>query len=199
MTLQEIFAFLTFSMVAAITPGPSNIMVTATGAAVGFWRGLPCLLGACIGMASLMFSVALGLGQLLVYHKSIVPIMNWLGAAFLFWLSWKIATADVVGNIKDKKPVGFSDAALFQWINPKSWIVATGAIGAYFHSDSVGIIPRAGAFALLFFLAAIPSLLIWLLFGAFLERHFFFEPAAARTFNRAMGLLLAASTIFIIV
>lgn len=55
MTLQEILAFLTFSVVAAITPGPSNIMVTATGAAVGFWRGLPCLLGVCIGMASLMF------------------------------------------------------------------------------------------------------------------------------------------------
>lgn len=190
---------MTFSVVAAITSGPSNIMVTATGAAVGFWRGLPCLLGVCIGMASLISSVALGLGQLLVYHKSIVPLMNWLGAAFLFLLSWKIATADVVGNTKKKKVVSFSDAALFQWVNPKSWIIASGAIGAYFHSDSVGIILHAGAFALLFFLAAIPSLLIWLLFGALLERHLFLEPASSRVFNRAKGLLLAASTIFIVV
>lgn len=199
MTRQEILAFLTFSVVAAITPGPSNIMVTATGAAVGFWRGLPCLLGVSVGMASLIFSVALGLGQLLVAHKSILPLMNWLGALFLLWLSWKIATAEVVGDTKDKKAFGFYHAALFQWVNPKSWIVATGAIGAYFHSDSIGIIPYAGAFALLFFLAAVPSLLIWLLFGALLERHLFLQRSTARIFNRAMGLLLAASTILIIV
>ncbi len=198
MTLQEILAFLTFSVVAAITPGPSNIMVTATGAAVGFWRGLPCLLGVCIGMTSLMFFVALGLGQVLVTYKSILPILNGLGAIFLLWLSWKIATADVVDNIKEKRAFSFTDAALFQWINPKSWIVATGAIGAYFHSDSLDIILHASAFALLFFLAAVPSLLTWLLLGALLERHLFLQPATARLFNRTMGLLLAASTIFIL-
>ncbi len=117
MTLQDILAFLTFSVVAAITPGPSNIMVAATGATVGFWRGLPCLLGVCIGMASLMFSVALGLGQLLIMHKSILPLMNGLGVVFLLWLSWKMATADVVGDTKEKRAFSFSDAALFQWKN----------------------------------------------------------------------------------
>lgn len=198
MTLQEIAAFITFSVVAAITPGPSNIMVTATGAAVGFWRGLPCLLGVCIGMASLIFSVALGLGQILLDHKSIVPVMNWLGAAFLLWLSWKIATADPATKAEEKQAVGFIDAALFQWINPKSWIVSTGAIGAYFHSDSASVALYAAAFALLFLLAAMPSMLVWLLFGASLERYLA-KPATARIFNRAMGLLLAVSTVFILV
>lgn len=198
MTLQEIIPFLTFSIVAAITPGPSNIMVTAAGAAVGFWRGLPCLLGVCIGMASLVFSIALGLGQVLLHHKGIVPIMNWVGAAFLLWLSWKIATADPTIATKDKQAVGFFNAALFQWINPKSWIVSTGAIGAYFHSDSSSAILYSAAFASLFFVAAVPSMLIWLLFGASLER-FLAAPTTARMFNRGMGLLLAMSTLFILV
>jgi len=197
MTAEEIIAFMTFSIVAAITPGPSNIMVTATGAAVGFWRGLPCLLGVGIGMASLMFSVAIGLGQILLSHKSITLVMNWLGAAFLLWLSWKIATADTTATTKEKRAIGFLDAALFQWINQKSWIVSTGAIGAYLHSSSHGLGFQAAIFALLFFLAAVPSLLVWLLFGASLERYLS-DQATARIFNRIMGLLLAASTIFIL-
>lgn len=98
-------------------------------------------------MASLMFSVALGLGQLLIHHKSIVLLMNWMGAAFLLWLSWKIATVDVANDVKERKAVGSFDAALFKWINPKSWIVSAGAIGAYSHSDSAGIVLHAAAFA----------------------------------------------------
>lgn len=197
MTAEEITAFLTFSVVAAITPGPSNIMVTASGAAAGFWRGIPCLLGVAVGMALLMFSVALGLGQVLLSHKNIAPVMNWLGAAFLLWLSWKIATADTASAAKDKRAIGFLDAALFQWINPKSWIVSTGAIGAYLHSGSGSIGFQATLFALLFFLAAVPCLLVWLLFGASLEQHLS-NQTRARIFNRTMGLLLAASTIFIL-
>lgn len=99
------------------------------------------------GMASLVFSIALGLGQVLLHHKGIVPIMNLVGAAFLLWLSWKIATADPTIATKDKKAVGFVNAALFQWINPKSWIVSTGAIGAYFHSDSSNAVLYSAAFA----------------------------------------------------
>lgn len=197
MTIQEILAFLTFAVVAAITPGPSNIMVTATAAAVGFWRGLPCLLGVCIGMAALIFCVALGLGRLLSFHPSIVPLMNWVGAGFLLWLSWKIATADVVNDVQKRRVVGFSDAAFFQLINPKSWIVSMSAVGAYFNLDSVGIVLHAATYALLFFVAAIPSLLVWLLFGSFLERRLS-EPSTARAFNLAMGLLLAVSTICIL-
>jgi len=149
-------------------------------------------------MASLVFSVALGLGQVLLHYKSIVPIMNWVGAAFLLWLSWKIATADPTIDTNDRQAVGFVNAALFQWINPKSWIVSTGAIGAYFHSDSSSVILYSAVFASLFFVAIVPSTLVWLLFGASLER-LLAEPATARLFNRAMGFLLAISTLFILV
>ncbi len=55
MTLDQTLPFLIFSLVAAITPGPSNVMITATGSAAGIVRGLPCVLGSSVGMASLMF------------------------------------------------------------------------------------------------------------------------------------------------
>ena len=87
MTLEQTIAFLIFSLVAAITPGPSNVMITATGSAAGIARGLPCALGAAAGMASLLFTAALGLGQLFLGHPEILRAMNWCGAAFLLWLA----------------------------------------------------------------------------------------------------------------
>jgi hypothetical protein len=77
-TFQTI-PFLIFSLVAAITPGPSNVMITATGSAVGIARGLPCALGAAAGMALLLFTAALGLGQLILGHTDILRAMNWSG------------------------------------------------------------------------------------------------------------------------
>ena len=45
MTSEQAVAFLLFAVVAAGTPGPSNLLLTATGANVGVLRGVPCLLG----------------------------------------------------------------------------------------------------------------------------------------------------------
>ena len=68
MTLEQTLPFLIFSLVAAITPGPSNVMITATGSAAGIVRGLPCVVGAAAGMAALLFTAALGLGQVILGH-----------------------------------------------------------------------------------------------------------------------------------
>lgn len=66
MTLEQGLPFLIFSLVAAITPGPSNVMITATGSAAGIVRGLPCVVGAAAGMASLLFTAALALAASVV-------------------------------------------------------------------------------------------------------------------------------------
>jgi threonine/homoserine/homoserine lactone efflux protein len=191
---EQIAAFLTFSVVAAITPGPGNILLTATGAAVGIWRGIGCLFGISAGMASLMFAVALGLGSLILRYPLLLEIMKWAGGAFLLWLAWKIATAKVADQSEAPKPVGFLEAALLQWINPKAWVVTTGAVGTYFPADANGVFIQALALAGLFVAAALPSGLVWLGFGATMQR-FLSTPRAARAFNIAMALLLAASVV----
>ena len=113
MTLDQTLPFLIFSLVAAITPGPSNVMITATGSAAGIVRGLPCVVGAAAGMAALLFTAALGLGQLIIGHPEILRVMNWCGAAFLLWLAWKIANAGGAGEAGATQPVGFFGAAFF--------------------------------------------------------------------------------------
>src|SRR3982075_4274194 len=93
MTIEQAVAFIVFSAVAAGTPGPSNALLTATGANVGVVRGLPALFGVAAGMGLMMFVVAFGLGSVILDHPLILTAVKWCGAAVLLWLAWKIATA----------------------------------------------------------------------------------------------------------
>jgi threonine/homoserine/homoserine lactone efflux protein len=129
MSAEQVYAFVVFAFVAAATPGPSNVMLTATGASVGVARGLPALAG--VGMGSMMAVVAFGLGSVVLGSPTVLAALKWCGAAFLLWLSWKIATADTSGPSGGGRPVGLFGAALFQWVNPKGWLVSASAAGTY--------------------------------------------------------------------
>ena len=192
MTLEQGTAFFVFSVVAAVTPGPSNIMLTAAGAMAGVLRGIPCLLGVAAGMGLLVLSVAMGVGLLVLGHPAILRACNWLGAAFLLWLAWKMAMSGSSVASAGRKPVGFLGAALFQWINPKSWLVSSSAAGAYLQSDGDGAVLQSMAFAALFVAATLPSGFLWLAFGASMQRYLS-HTRAARIFNAVMAASLAAS------
>ena len=197
MTLEQTLPFLIFSLVAAITPGPSNVMITATGSAAGIVRGLPCVVGAAAGMAALLFTAALGLGQLIIGHPEILRVMNWCGAAFLLWLAWKIANAGRAGEAGSTRPVGLFGAAFFQWINPKGWLVAIGAAGTYLQPDTGSQLLQALVFAGLFFSVALPSGFVWLVLGAAMQ-GLLHDERSARIFNSVMALALAASVVMIL-
>jgi threonine/homoserine/homoserine lactone efflux protein len=196
MTLEQAGAFFLFSVAAAGTPGPSNALLTATGANVGVRRGLPCLLGISLGMGVMMFLVAFGLGSVILRHPLILEGVRWCGAAVLGWLAWKIATAGRGGGAAAGPPVGFVGGAAFQWINPKSWLVCASAAATFLDERAGSALGQSAAFGLTFVLASLPSCFPWLAFGAVLHR-FLRSERARRTFNRVMGALLAASVILI--
>ena len=197
MTPEQGLAFFVFSVVAAITPGPSNIMLTAAGASAGVIRGIPSLIGVAAGMGFLIFCVAMGLGQLVLGHAEAVKVLNWAGAAFLLWLAWKIATSGQTTQSAAKKPVGFIGAALFQWLNPKSWLVSASAAGTYLQAGADAPLLQSICLAALFVAAALPSGFAWLAFGATMQRHLQ-SARATRLFNRIMGASLAASVVLIL-
>ncbi|HZU01613.1 MAG TPA: LysE family translocator [Ktedonobacteraceae bacterium] len=197
MTAGQVINFLLFAVVAAITPGPSNLILTSTGANVGLLRGLPCLGGVVIGMGLMMFLVAFGLGNVVLASPWLVLILKWGGIGFLLWLSWKLATAGRSEATTEKEPLGFWGAAAFQWINPKSWLVSISAVSVYLHPAAGTAFTQAMGFGLLFMLAALPSCFIWLAFGASLQR-FLSTKRTARIFNVTMGVLLAAAVLLFI-
>jgi threonine/homoserine/homoserine lactone efflux protein len=197
MTPEQVVAFLLFAVVAAGTPGPSNLLLTATGAGVGVLRGLPALLGVSVGMGVMMFAVALGVGSAVVASPAVLRALNWVGAAFLLWLAWKIATAEGGDAVTAARPVGFTGAAAFQWVNPKSWLVCASAAGTYLHGGSGSASVQATALGGLFLLASLPCCFVWLAFGAGAQR-LLRTRRARRVFNVLMGLLLAGSVAMIL-
>ena len=191
----RLIAFVTFSAVAAGTPGPSNALLAAAGAKVGFRRGLTSLLGQVTGMGAMLFAVSLGLGGLLLAHPLVLQVLRWGGVAMLYWIAWRIATAGDAGQATNA-PAGFLGMAAFQWVNPKGWLVIAAAIAAFLDRRS-GALAQAAIYATVFALVALAACLPWLAFGAALQR-FLREPRARRVLNTAMAVLLAASTLLLV-
>lgn len=194
MTFEQAVAFLLFAVVVSGTPGPSNLILTSTGASVGVRRGLPALFGQVLGMGFMLFVIGFGLGSLILKHALAVEILKWLGIGFLLWLSWKIATAGHHTQATTETRIGFWHLAAFQWVNPKSWIVCTSAVGTYLSAMSGSAAFRSTSIGLLFMLAALPCCAVWLITGAGVQRMLRDE-RAARVFNLLMGGLLACSVL----
>jgi threonine/homoserine/homoserine lactone efflux protein len=172
-------------------------MLIAAGAQRGVRGGLPCLLGVVAGMGLMMVLVPLGLGSLVLDRPLALAALRWGGSAFLLWLAWKIATSSGrIDTATGRSPVGFAGAAAFQWMNPKSWLVATSAAATFLDAGAGSPVLQAASFGLLFVLGAGPACLPWLVFGAALQRVL--HGRRQRLFNVAMGGLLALSIALVV-
>src|SRR5262249_47683223 len=119
-------------------------MLTAAGAQAGGVRGLPSLLGVAPGVGAMVFVGPLGPRRLVLQQPGFVQALHWGGAAFLLWLSWKIATSGSrIDSASRTDPVGYFGATIFQWVNPKSWLVAVSAAGTFLHVDNGSPIGQA--------------------------------------------------------
>jgi threonine/homoserine/homoserine lactone efflux protein len=195
--MEQIYAFMVFTVAVAGTPGPSNALLTAAGARIGIRRGLPSLLGQATGMGTMLFAITLGLGSVLLAHPLALQILKWGGAAMLCWMAWRIATAAPAhAQVGTRAPAGFAGMAAFQWVNPKGWLISVAAVATFLDRHSGGALAQAATYAIVFTLVAIPACLPWLAFGAALQR-FLRTPRAWRVFNGTMAALLAASAVLL--
>jgi threonine/homoserine/homoserine lactone efflux protein len=185
-------ALTVFAFVATITPGPNNLMVLASGVNFGFRRTVPHMLGITGGFAVLVIAVGLGLGALLTAFPDVETGLKVAGGAYLLYLAWKIATTRSlsVGGEGRAQPMTFLQAAAFQWVNPKAWVLALTSM-AFYTAPAAPI--QSMAVAILVFTAMIPPVVaLWTGFGTAL-RNWLSDPARLKWFNIAMGLLLAAT------
>ena len=167
-------------------------MLTASGVNFGFRRTVPHMLGITLGFPVMVAAIGLGLGGLFETYPRIHEILKYAGIAYLLWLSWKIATAARTEDIGAKaKPLNFLQAAGFQWVNPKAWMIAVGAIATYTTLQG-DVIEEVLLIAIVFGFVTIPSVTIWTLFGTAIRR--LLKSDRARTlFNWSMATLLMAS------
>jgi len=191
-------AILLFALSASITPGPNNIMIMASGVNFGVNRSLPHLLGICFGFPVMLIMVGLGLSTIFVEYPSLHEVIKVLGLIYLLYLARKIAfsaPASLEGSVS--KPFSFSQAAFFQWVNPKAWVMAISAISA-FTSPSSGVYIEVLVISLIFFLVTFPCVGAWLFFGVGLKR-FLRSQNYLRLFNASMASLLVVSVLPVIV
>jgi threonine/homoserine/homoserine lactone efflux protein len=193
MSLEQLAAFTIFALVTSITPGPNNVMLTATGANVGIRRGIPHVLGVSLGFALMLFLIAAGAGAAFIDDPAIMWWIRLGGIAMLLWLAWKIANAGRAGAEKRDRPVGFFEAVAFQWVNPKAWLICASAVGSFL-DDGSSALAQAALFGGIFVVVGMPCMLAWLGFGAAMQR-LLRSDRALRGFNMAMGVLLAATAL----
>ncbi len=192
MSAELLAALVVYAFVTSITPGPNNFMLLASGVNFGFVRTIPHMLGIGAGFLSLLLGVGLGLGAVLTAVPALHVVLKVAGGAYLLYLAWRIAMSRSLGKegANSGRPMTFVEAAAFQWINPKAWVMAITAMAVYTNPErpflSVMLI------ALAFAAVNVPSVSTWAGFGTAL-RGFLADPVRLKWFNVSMGILLAAT------
>ena len=192
MSLQTLIAVLIFSTVMAFTPGPNNAMLASSGSRFGLARTLPHAAGVTLGFPVMIFLVGLGLASILLASPLLQLGMKSVSCAYLLWMAFQIARSDSTKESRGKdRPLTFLHAAAFQWINPKAWLMAVGAISAY-TTASGRLYLEVAIIAAVSLVVSIFSTLTWAAFGAGIRR-WLRSHTALRLFNIAMALSLVAS------
>lgn len=189
---EALLSLCVFAFVTSITPGPSNLMLLASGVNFGFVRTMPQVLGITVGFVSLLLAVGLGLGAVLAAYPALHLVLKAGGAAYLLYLAWRIAMARALGKdtAQQGRPLTFVESATFQWINPKAWVVALTVMAVHASPDAPFV--SVTLIVVVFAIVNLPSILAWVGFGMVL-RAFLSDPVRLKWFNIVMGVLLAAT------
>lgn len=192
--MTTIIAMTLFALVTSITPGPVNIIATATGASFGFWRTIPHIFGASLGFTLILVLMGAGLANVFDQYSNAMAVLTLAGAGFLFYTSYKIAFAPTdQSNAQQNTPPGVLEGALCQWLNPKAWIVAIAGVAVFVTSGSSTL----GIFSVLFFLVCFLSISVWAMMGGAIRRMLK-TSESTRIFNVLMGLLQALTVTYML-
>jgi threonine/homoserine/homoserine lactone efflux protein len=163
--IKLFFALSSYYFVMFATPGPNNAMLTASGIKFGFKKTLPHLIGIPFGHIIQITLVCFGLGQLFIKYPLIQIYLKWICCFYLIFLGWKILGSFSNNEKESGRPLKFYEAALFQFINPKAWVVALTAATAFFPVAENFYIATAFVAGTAPFIC-FPSICIWAIFGS---------------------------------
>ena len=190
MPAELLLALVAFAFVSSITPGPNNLMLLASGVNFGFRRSVPHMLGIGIGFTLMVALVGLGLAGIFTAWPPARPVLKIAATAYMLWLAWKIAHAAPPESAqRSARPLTFLQAAAFQWVNPKAWTMALGAIALYAPGQEAAAVLWVAA---VFGMVNLPCVSSWTVLGMALRRALQ-NPVRLRIFNITMALLLIAS------
>ena len=193
--MPHLLPLVSYCFVMSITPGPNNLMLTASGANFGYRLTLPQVLGCVFGNVALTLIACNGLGQLFVAFPLAQAILRTGGAVYLVWLAWKLSRSRL-GDAQALRPLTFMEGVMFQAFNPKSWIRAI-TIASVFMPAGVDPLVAGLAVSGIGAVVGFPCISMWALFGVAM-RGVLADPRRQRVFNLAMAAALVVLAVDIL-
>ena len=193
MSLEMMLSLAAYAFVMTITPGPNNVLLLASGLAFGLGRTGWHLAGVLVGTWLMICLVGGGLGALFVAFPTTQTVLKLAGSVYMLWLARKLWHADALPTATTQRPIRFFDAAMFQMVNPKVWLMATTVIAAFVPAGDQ-YAQHVVMAALLFIAVGAPCITLWAASGS-LIRRLINNPATLRRINRVMAVLAAATVL----
>ena len=193
--MTQLLPMMMYCFVMSITPGPNNLMLTASGANFGYRLTLPQVMGCIAGNIALTMIACNGLGQLFVAFPIAQTVLRTGGAVYLLWLAFRLSQSRM-GDAQALRPLTFLEGVMFQAFNPKSWIRAI-TLASVFMPAGANPLTAGLAISLIGAVIAVPCLSMWALFGVAM-RSVLTDPRKQRVFNLVMAVALVLLAIDIL-
>jgi len=185
MDIATIFSLALYAFVMSITPGPNNVMLTSSGLLFGIRRTVPHILGIPFGVALQLCLTGAGLGAVFAVEPRLQLVLKICGTLYLLWLAVKLWRAGELKEPGAARPISFLQAAAFQFINPKAWLIAITVIATFISpGDHYWLQIALGC--LVFTITGVPSMAVWAIFGSALK-SILHDRKKLRLINRTMA------------
>ena len=182
-----------YSFVTSVSPGPNNTVLLTLSARFGHKGALPHLVGMVIGLSVMVIAMSAGLGAFFTAYPAVYEVMKYAGFAYVLYMAWRIYRAALPQpGEKGGAPTTIWRATLFQWVNPKAWIVIATFVTAY-------VPVELGAPSVLIALAmfigfTMPGAILWVVVGTLLAR-LLRTSRSQKVFTAVMAVALVASMV----
>jgi len=197
---------ITFELIATIsvyyfvmyaTPGPNNSILTASGIKFGFIRSVPNIIGISSGHGIQLALVCFGLGSLFLQFPILLEILKYIGACYLLYLAWKMFGSLNI-SITDEKssPLKYYEAILFQFVNPKAWVICITAV-SLFYPEKENLIIGTLFLVIMSTIINLPSISMWA-FGGSVIRHYLSNEKLKKIIEWLLAILLFGTAISIV-
>jgi threonine/homoserine/homoserine lactone efflux protein len=183
--------------VAAITPGPNNLLVLKLARERDLRSSLAAIAAIVIGGAAMIAVARAGMAAFALRHTWIRDVIVFCGASYLVVLGLLLVyhSVDRVASSSGRvqiAPNGLLALFVFQFVNPKAWVLVLTVSAA---AHCLGRCdPQSTTLNLVLLFSAVSSgcLFVWVLLGRLTVRVLHHDRVRAR-FDCVMGLLLVAS------
>lgn len=185
-------AFVLAILVFLAIPGPGNLaLITATGHG-GVRAGMAAAWGVVAADQVLMWAAVAGVAALLATHPWAFAAVQWLGAAYLAWLGWKMLTAAPgAPPVLHMQPRHyFKQGAIITLLNPKAIVFYMAFFPLFVDPQQHQGVLTFAVMALTIASLTLLYALVVVLLTRYVAQRLRAHPLIGRTLEKTAGMLL---------